>query len=278
MTSKQLRHARWLALLAFLAAREAIRHAAQLAKYRHARHLRRLKMYGPTYGQPTLSYDDEVLADSPLSYWKLDETSGPVLDSAGAVSGTPAGTLAQTANGLDMQDFDARVDFGDHFHFDGSAAFSLEAWLTPGASTQWRSILQNLGFAGGAKGWTFLMRGSGVASPSNRIELAGYGGAGGQVNTEDDAFTPDVLTHVVATHVSGEQHIWVNGADMPLRHGDSPVVPLTAWNPSVAPMYLGGDPDDNEDSVLGLVRRVAIYDHALTAERIAAHYAAGIAA
>ena len=76
-----------------------------------------------------------VLTDTLISYWKLDEPNGSVLDVLGIYNGTANGATANqtgiinTAYTFDGND---EITFGDmNNSIDGLSAFSLSAWIYP---------------------------------------------------------------------------------------------------------------------------------------------------
>ena len=95
------------------------------------------------------AYADEVIADSPVAYWKLDETSGTTAnDAIGSNNGTYAGaTLNQpplinarrsvsfsgSSSGITIADNDA-LSFV-------STAFTLECWVQTSASGAVQSFM-----------------------------------------------------------------------------------------------------------------------------------------
>lgn len=277
--TKQQRHARWLALLAALYAREAVRHAARLAAIRHARHLRRLKMFGPTYGQPTTpSYDDEVLADSPLSYWKLDELGGSVaVDSVGSTDGTYVGTptfgLPGVAGGTAVQMYgpsgaSCLEIVSETFNFVGRLPFAFEIWVKPVA---------------GAAGWSAAGY---QPNPFNAewafatflypLDAPGFdtdfwrANDDEQIETDTHLISKTDFSHMVGQYDGNAISLYING----VLHGpvaDTHSMSATPNSTLYVPGGVGAD-----QGVIAC--RVAIYDHALSPERVAAHYAAGIAA
>lgn len=92
----------------------------------------------PVTSSTSAAYATAILATAGLqSYWKLDEASGNALDSKGAVSGTPSGTVTQgtvdtPANVGTLTSYafnDGVVDFGNVYDFAVTASFSVECWV-----------------------------------------------------------------------------------------------------------------------------------------------------
>jgi hypothetical protein len=93
-----------------------------------------------------VAYDDVVLADSPIQYLKLDETSGgTATDTQGLVNGTYTNaTLNQAAifhaasRSVSLSGSTSSVDIANNVAQQRSTSFALEAWVKPttvGAAT-----------------------------------------------------------------------------------------------------------------------------------------------
>src|SRR5262245_23751456 len=96
-------------------------------------------------GSSARSYRDEVLLDHPIGYWRFDESAPTKAanEVAMGAEGTFEGTVELLQPGAlrDAQStgahFDGeqvnpdRVDFGNLFGFEGTAAFAIEIWIAP---------------------------------------------------------------------------------------------------------------------------------------------------
>src|SRR5262245_36913274 len=94
---------------------------------------------GGTAGSPG-AYVAEVLADSPVLYWRLNETGGiTAMDASGKDHhGTFTGLVQFAQPGAIAGDTDtavgfsgAGVDAGEIFDFAGNESYTLEAWIRP---------------------------------------------------------------------------------------------------------------------------------------------------
>lgn len=225
---------------------------------------------------PSSSYAAEVLSDAPVAYYRFEDspdaetakdevgehTASVVTKSAkGVVFGVPG--ARGTGVSLDgMSSFDV----GDVFDFAGKVPFTLEVWVKPKAKESYGNLIQKLtetSFDGYRLGLSdgepsFTANRSGVAGPDQRVSL----GAG------SEAPLPLEFTHLVVTVVykfqRGNATLYVNGVASPIGGYDSP----------------GDLPDTSAHLLLGnlfegALDEVAIYDKALSPERIRAHYEAG---
>lgn len=222
-----------------------------------------------TIGQvtpPAGSYDEVVLGDDPVGYWRLGESSGTTLtDSSpnanhgiyqggftlgqtGAIPGNTA-TLFNGTNGLGRINDSDSLDTGD--------TFTAEAWIKRTNATKAHQLFLK-GSAGmqitimGGNGQVFLRK------PNVTTIARSDGGvpADGQWH------------HVVATMDGpGTAKIYIDGA--PDTVGVSNVhTPAD----STTPLFLGGTATTPHT-----LDELALYDKALTPEQVAAHHAAATA-
>src|SRR5262249_41882904 len=89
---------------------------------------------------PSATYEQVVLQDRPLSYWRLGDPAGQskAVDSAGDVDGTAVGAVTVDVPGALVDDKNtaaklsannAYIEMGDVYEFDGAKAFTVEAWV-----------------------------------------------------------------------------------------------------------------------------------------------------
>ena len=233
---------------------------------------------------PAAAYDDEVLADSPLAYWKLDETSGTTAADEQAThpgdyegTFTLAGTALVTDGGNALSLAGAgrmRVPHHVDFNFPNSADgdTTIEMWVEVDDPTtnalhvfgdktglssggnQWGIWYDNRSSQGSPRRLRFLMRNGQVdwAGDTTRDAL----GAGG---------------HLVVCIRSGVMEIWWNG-DLKATQADNPPAGSNSQNPTF------GQSTDGSFGLSGRLDNIAFYKGtALTEARIQAHYNAGTA-
>jgi hypothetical protein len=207
-----------------------------------------------------LPYYETVLFDGPVGYWKCDEASGDLADSSGngltmTKNGSP--TYRQTGPGTgnygiltSASDYYIRGDT-DSSPLDVGDVFTLEYWLKRGASQGSSQVLiQKVGLE------TYQLR----INASNRIELNQYGIQ--NITTSSVSLTDtSSWHHIVSTK---------NGSTVKL-YLDSVDVTGTVNNAT-----LGNNNNDfgmmNPDG--GTSSHIAVYPTALSATKVANHYAA----
>jgi len=207
------------------------------------------------------SYDSEVAADHPVSYWKLNEAPGnsTAADSADSNNGTYSagvtrgvpGPMCQTAASFDGNSSN-KVTVPDAANLHTGDVFSVEAWLKP----------SKLGITNGyttkSGSWQLVLTGS------NQIQL--YQSNVGPVATSSASIN-DTTTyhHVVVTKDGSSVHIYLDGVDV-----TGPVTnrTITSNTRELLIGFAGA-------AFKGAMADEALYNYALSASRVAAHNSAG---
>lgn len=236
-------------------------------------------MSGAWFYQPLLpvsadaqssAYRNIIMADSPIGYWRLGETSGtlavdemslyngtynnsPTLGVSGAISGDTNTAVTFSA----VSDKHMAVPHNAVFSF-GTGPFSLECWFklnSAGVTLDWFM----------SKGSQFgLLIGTGAQSGllllDNFVDLA----AQSTVTINQDAF----WHHVVATRDVNTYKLYFDGADVT----GTTTTRTFATNTQV--MTFGME-NDNFGELDGSLDECAIYGYALTATQVLTHYKAG---
>jgi len=229
-------------------------------------------------------YAGAVIADGPVSYWRLGEASGAVAhDYYGGNDGDYfAATLGEP--GYSAIDSDTAVAFsgglnsyigditGPGVLFSGHTNFTIELWAN--------------GPSGQGDESTLIAKGSGssgtLATEQFSIDVAGgnyrfFTRGGGNSFYEADASTGPNGTwqHIVGVYddAGSTMHIYINGVDQGTG-GTRPAGVRSFSNPiSIASKHLGNDPN-YDGAFAGSLDEVAIYPYALSVGQVQAHYAA----
>jgi Concanavalin A-like lectin/glucanases superfamily len=213
------------------------------------------------------AYVAAVLADAPIGYWKLDEASGLPQDSSG--SGLHMTTIAGAVNyrqagAMLGGDWSIVMGGGTTIHRNsiGSATdnVTLELWFQPqavGNATQ--RVFYNGN--GGAGGYGYYL-----GQPFTGNDLHGLLGGVAWLPA-GPTLSNSTWYHLVLTRRAGNWLYFINGA----QHG--------GVQSAAAPGGPGGGTCGiGQEAIQGAWSHLAIYETALSDARIAAHYAAGIAA
>ena len=197
------------------------------------------------------SYSAEVLASSPIAYYRLGEPSGTTMfDSSGyGVNGTYTGATLGGPGALAV-DPDTSASFngagnGTSGIVSGISTYTLEAWVR-------RSNNADSGIVGQAGG-SFLFVYSGQLAFGEGLDImTGVG----------PILTPGDWWHVAATWDGTTARMYVNGSQV----ASNSVIPLGASSPS--PLILG-------NGLAGDLDEVAYYQTALPANVIGRHWLVG---
>lgn len=232
--------------------------------------LRRRTIIAGAAAGPALSYDDEVLADSPALYWKLNEASGTTAtDSSGnARNGTYGGTYTlATATGYPgsttVPYFNGGGVLGNaNLVSDGS--FSIECWFTKddfktGQTADINALVGDLRSVSNG----VLARWNG-----DTTTLTTYIANGGSYSTLTATTLEDTKYHYVLTSSGTTCRLYLNGSQVTFDSISAAGFDMT-W--TAARIWTGGG---QSMFMMGSVGAVAVYPTELSAARVAAHYAA----
>ncbi|HEY4055792.1 MAG TPA: LamG domain-containing protein [Kofleriaceae bacterium] len=230
--------------------------------------------FGNALDAPPLTYREQVLADHPLGYWRLGDSGTVAVDQTmngdGIYSGSCTSSPGTIALDLDRATaFDETggciVSLGDRFNFPGASAFTLEGWF----SIQQRS--------GGEYVFIKEARTPGTAE----LPIDGYGLIVDSVGiyaervvdsslgmTDRIALAPR-FTHVVYSYDGAQLSLYLDGERV------SQVPDARVMRAFSADINVGGF-DTTFALADGFIDEVAIYDHALSPERVSVHHDVGV--
>lgn len=219
---------------------------------------------------PPAGYAAAVTADAPVSHWRLGETSGTAAaDQRGANPGSYLGlpTLGAasllTTDGADKAvGFDGvndAVRIPDSNSLDLTNRITLEAWIRPNvlpAAGSFRSIL--------TKAESYSLQFNGPLLEFTVIQ----NGVRRRLQAPSGTIAANVTYHVVGTFDGTTQRLYVNGAQV----GSVALAGSATVTPT--PLHIGSWNGTGE-LFRGTIDDVAVYNQALTATRVSAHWTAG---
>lgn len=222
-------------------------------------------------------YAAAVLADAPIHYYRFDETatSQPAFD-----SGNPGGANGTYTGGIALQQSTTPLAFQPAARFDGNNgtfvdlgvfhpgnSISAEAWIKLDADARAGS------FHAVIARWDGSYELDIATDERPNFVIRNQAGAFGIV-AGPDALPRGQWHHLVGIYDANTLSIFVNG-----RLGATVSVPGTLRNGGPVPdrVMIGATRDGFAQGLnfKGLIDEVAIYNRALSAERILAHYRAG---
>jgi hypothetical protein len=228
------------------------------------------------------NYSALITADSPAAYWRLDEDppTGIALDSA-PQNGQQNGAYnnASTASSLLTGDTNPAVEFdGSSTFIDGLGIgsifqqdWTIEAWFTRDAVTDWSGVFSNSVAAGGPL-MTFI-------STSNQLGINGAGVTGNNVSVD---LGPDHLGKLVYAAITKTGANGVGQAELTVHANVDGqwLTPATGTNNGWAltpqdSYFIGRHWGSALQIHDGVIDEVAIYSHALSLDEVESHYQAG---
>jgi hypothetical protein len=227
-----------------------------------------------------VSYDSEVLADSPVVYYKHAEASGTTMtDSSGnarhGTYGASAG-LGSTRLGLDTTAIDTGAGGIGYRTADGALDFggdvTIEAIVLIDTMGDYGTIFEKWP-GDNTGGYSLHLKSDGGL----RFTVRGSGGAI-EYQTDPGDLVTGVIYHLAVTFNDTTNYValYANGALLAEHFGAAAV--LTADTATGLFATIGGRDNNNSGTVTlrfdGVIARTAIYNAALSAARIAAHHSA----
>jgi len=230
-------------------------------------------------GGPASPYAEAVLADEPILYLRLGETSGTTAVAVVGPSGQyvgDAGSYALNQPGLIINDPDTAVhvkgggvDLGDFADFEGAQPYSLEAWVKPppedGAEDGYHRVLskEDEDSDGERDGYDLWLHNGELAVERFVAGAGEYAFA--DVPVDGSAF------HVVATFDGVVLRLYVDGEP----RSEQTLTQALTLSDNSAPLTVGRASNGGNE-LQGIIDEVAIYAAALSEARIADHYAVGV--
>ena len=216
------------------------------------------------------TYSQTIRADHPVSYWRLDETSGTVAgDETVANPGAFAGATALGAPGLIPSDpastaigFDgasADVRIGQSGSLNLTTAMTLEAWIRPSGAPAGGSIRTVL-----AKTGSYALELDGTAPTFAVYEL----GARFALAAPAGTIPAGRRAYVAGSYDGATMRLYVDGTEVATRALSG------AADQTLAGARIGSW-DGHQGFFAGTIDEAALYGTALSAEQVAAHAAAG---
>ena len=227
---------------------------------------------GPIGAQSAMRFDGgayyakRVIADGAASYWRLGETSGTT--AVDSIGGAKNGTIS--ASGVTLAQAGAVQDGNTAMAFNGTTgrismaaipvqiSATIEAWVKQAAPTTQQPFFSNRGVAGSV---VYVGLSSGKAFLYDN-------GAGAHVGSR--VISDGAWHHIVFVLTSTSCTSYIDGT----------FDATTSWTRSAGPFtggpgYIGYDVDTT-NSWNGSIDEVAIYNYALAASAITAHYNLGL--
>jgi hypothetical protein len=255
------------------------------------------------------AYEALVKGDSPVAYWRMNETSGATAADASG-NGLDAtwqniGQLTLGAPGIPLFAPDTAVKFSNTEYspdpygtvgYDSrlnANSFSVEAWVNPsrlpaahnGGGADSEAILCSRSFA---HKWGYMLFLGAYGDHAQFVLHAGIGlKPPAKKNWIEDDTSPAITTghwyHVVAT-VDGAtipvtMHLYVNGADVGTVKNAGQFYPNTSGTNTMIGEGTRYDSDTDTNTLAypfsGKLEEVAIYEDILSPEEVQEHYTAG---
>jgi hypothetical protein len=212
-------------------------------------------------------YAEEVKKDSPLAWFRFEETTGP--DAKDEMGGAPgqyasagisygvAGVRGTRAVRLDGTS--GRISFGKRFGFQAKAPHSIEIWYTA-------EVIDNVRYVWSFRSSTTKNHSAGFFFHDVQSLYERYTPPGGSTYCSAPSPMANVRYHAVVT-LGSTARLYVDGS---ITDQDANIDDLTT--PSDAEFVVGDYTVGQANKLRGMVDELVIYDKELTDVRVKAHY------
>jgi hypothetical protein len=227
----------------------------------------------PHCNGPQTTYEAEVLCDAPLVYLRLDETEGTAAASLGSAAVTAEYGAAVVLGEADAVEGKAasfsatggsEIIIPSGFAFEGTVQFSFEVWAKPTTiDTNYRRIVSNehidLADQQTKEGYSLYLH-------PESFGFLRYTAGGGDGAESTDIIDANVYSHLVATYDGVKVVLYVDGASIAEGESKNPLSKADALTIGAHPLGYG------PGHFIGNLDEIAIYDHALSENRVKAHF------
>ena len=230
---------------------------------------------GWSSGAGATPYSTTVLSDSPVAYWRMGETSGPIVDEVSGRQGTLSGGNTTGVAGAIVGDPDTAISSGPgggtiSVPYDiamNSPTFSIELWAKFGSTCSDGTGNGNHCNIAGPRGTSSTGYQFG---PGDTVPLMTHASVIGGSGTQYALLGPLVVLnewhHLVGSFDGSTHSFFVNGTLVGSQ--------LATHTPAGAPFELFGSLNKVMEN--GTIDEVAYYNYALGADRVENHYQTGI--
>jgi PKD repeat protein len=228
-----------------------------------------------TVTQAPASYRSLVLADGPVSYWRLGDAPGTTAaDSAGSNTGSARGGVIFGAPGALIGDPDASMGFdgtsgyvsvANSANLNLTGDLTVEAWVQPGPLSGTTRAVVHKGGTGGYPSYQYRI---GLTS-SNFWRGTVYVGSNNLTVTSPSIASTLGWTHLVMTRSASTLKLYLNGVAV------ATTTVTGTLNTSTGILAIGRTGAVSVDYFKGSIDEVAVYPTALPAAAIAEHYRVG---
>ena len=223
-------------------------------------------------GDAGSAYRAVVMSDGPVAYYRLGDTGSLAKDETGAHPGTVIGTLSHGAgaiagdpDGALVANGQGWIDIAQIYPFVGNASYSIEAWVAPSAAPTLTGVLaRNV-----AKPGSSPSDGYSLYIDTNEAPTMGRWLSSAEQSVAAPSLPVGIFTHVVGTYDGATLRIYLNGTLAASAAATAAII-----GPSTD-LAIGASRNGTYGYFVGSLDEIALYDRALSPERIAAHHTAG---
>ena len=224
------------------------------------------------------AYEKEILSDSPVNYWRMNENTGLLYDSVGELDLTWVGT-PELSDGSIWNDVDHSVTLDGATEYANKAVANYRSADSQGSIEVWCKDISSLGYAVSSADTASTSRYiSLILDPTTVYFTQRNNDTYDSVSNSTVQLDDGSWHHVVVTSDSNSYKIYVDGG----------ALALTATNGTNSGDWFADTTERDNITIGDLIRtsstgkvagsldEVAVYDYPLAPEQIVSHYKTGI--
>jgi hypothetical protein len=221
-------------------------------------------------------YPTAVLQDAPIVYLRLGEASGRVAKNEvgggqytytpqGVAYGTPGALAGDPDTAITFAGGTAAIVMEPGAEFVGKAPFSVEVWFEPAPANTapYAFVVDHQAYTPARRGWFLSLTNS-------ELRLDRWNDGAGDTTTTTSPGADGAWHHLVATFDGAALALFLDGVPLPPATSGVAIDQPT----SVAYTVANQNCDKCTNAYVGALDELAIYDKALSLDRVRAHYAA----
>jgi Concanavalin A-like lectin/glucanases superfamily len=232
------------------------------------------------------NYDSTILADAPVAFYRLNDSTGVVSDAtANALDGSYGSAVQLGASGLTSMNYTAAAFPGGDFDSSRIASVlpnaqlrptvvSVDAWVAPSALNSSNRYQPMVEYGRFSTGTAYQL----TITPINQFFFSVHTAAGSPSTVAKTTSSPGHIYHIVGTYDGSSLKLYVNGVLEGQASASGTIAYVGEYSWSGLAIGSGYDALTTHpiENYAGTIGDVSIYNYALTPAQVLNHYLLGV--